>query len=153
MHLNSERLFVDNKKLFEFVHNCIVTASQTAYISHDSTTFELLGNMDGVFIYFSKNIRSVTLFNEIQVLEKYLQIQKIRTGNRFEVKLFNDERYKNCYINHLSVIEFFDKILEISLDKYEGEINFIMVFDINSIKSFKVIVNSEDSIEAFVSEL
>ncbi len=144
---------MDNKKLFEFVHNCIVTASQTAYISHDTTTFELLGNMDKVFKYISKNMLNVTLFNEIEILEKYLQIQRIRTGNRFEAELFNDETYKNCYINHLSVIEFFDKIFEIALDKYEGEIKFIMGFDIEHLKSFKVIVNSEGSIETFVTEL
>lgn len=144
---------MDNKKLYELSHNFIVTASQFAYISHDITTYELLRNIDGVFLYFSKSMKTVVLFNEIQILEKYIYIQKIRYGNRFTLNVSNDEEYKNYFITHLSVIEFFDRILEMYLDQYEGEISFTLKFDMGTSGSISVALSSDRAKETFRSNL
>lgn len=143
---------MDNRKLFEFTHSCIVTASHNAYISHDQKTFELLRNMDEVFMYFAKNSRAVLMYDELRVLEKYGYLQKLKYGDRFNLNLKNDDSYKSVFINHMGIIDFFNDILEKSLDVYEGKLDFTFEFDTSS-RVFRVILNLQNAEELYTGSL
>lgn len=143
---------MDNRRLFEFLHNCIVTASHNAYISHDHKTFGLLRNMDEVFMYFTKNSKAVMMYDELRMLEKYGSLQKIKYGGRFNLNLINDDSYKNVFIKHMCIIDFFNDILERSLDSYEGELDFTFEFEIPS-KGFRVRLNLQNAEEVFTGSL
>lgn len=143
---------MDNRKLFEFMHNCVVTASHNAYISHDQKTFELLRNMDEVFMYFAKNSKVVMLYDELRVLEKYGYLQKLKYGDRFNLNLKIDDSYKNVFINHMGIIDFFNDILEKSLDIYEGKLDFTVEFETSS-RFFRVRLNSQNEEELYTGSL
>lgn len=143
---------MDNRKLFEFVHNCIVTASHNAYISHDQKTFELLRYMDEVFMYFAKNSKAVMMYDELRMLEKYGYLQKLKYGDRFNLNLENDDSYKSVFINHMGIIDFFNDILEKSLDLYEGKLDFTFEFN-SSARVFRVRLNLQNDEELYTGSL
>jgi two-component system sensor histidine kinase YesM len=137
---------MDRKKTSQFIHHSLITATQIASIEKAPKTLLLLKQMDEVFQYLTKENKSVSLFDELRTLEKYLQIQKMRYGNRFTINFMNENCFKNIFINQSIVISTLDSILMNSIDRFEGNLNISIEFNNDIINNNFTITLSSDGI-------
>lgn len=110
-------------RISELISLFLVNAAELAYVEEAHGTFALLNNLNQVYRYMIRDVDEVTLYNEIDILEKYIELLKMSYGDRFEVKFTNNDENKNIYIKHLSAIDFFDRILFCFLENYEDFIS------------------------------
>ncbi|QFG00423.1 HAMP domain-containing protein [Psychrobacillus glaciei] len=75
-----------------FLFNTLNTLSKKAYLDGAEETSDLLVSVAGLLRYNLKRVdRSVTLFEEVVVLNQYMEIQKARFTDRLEFELNIDE--------------------------------------------------------------
>ncbi|MCI3920747.1 sensor histidine kinase [Paenibacillus sp. TRM 82003] len=68
-----------------FLFNTLDTISKKAYLEGSEETSDLLVNVAGLLRYNLKRLnRSVTLFDEVRVLQQYIEIQKARFAERLQ---------------------------------------------------------------------
>ena len=120
---------MEQKRLNEFTYGFLVNAAQMAYVEEANNTSILLQNFNQVYRYLIRDVELVTLYNEVEVLKKYINVQKTRYENHFSVEINNDIKNKAIFINHLNVINFFDSILHSSLERFEKSININLEFE------------------------
>lgn len=101
---------MNQNRINELTHSLLVCLAQLAYIN-EAMTYDLITDLDKLLLYVTSKDKSVTLYNEIKILLIYLKFQKIKTGEKFEFILKNQEKYKNIYIIHLDAMDFIDEIL------------------------------------------
>lgn len=98
----------------------VVNAAQMAYLENAPKTQMMLQMFCELLRYFYKGDTQVLLSKELEALRNYIDIQKIRYGNRFDITYLNCSGFEDININHLSVIDFVDHILNNALVQYEG---------------------------------
>ena len=75
-----------------FLFNTLNTLSKKAYLDGAEETSDLIVSVAGLLRYNLKRIdRSVTLFEEVVVLNQYMEIQKARFTDRLQFKSDIDE--------------------------------------------------------------
>ncbi|MCR8849414.1 histidine kinase [Rossellomorea sp. SC111] len=75
-----------------FLFNTLNTLSKKAYLEGSEETSDLLVSVAGILRYnLKRQNRSVTLRDEIHVLEQYMHIQKARFTNRLQLHMEVDE--------------------------------------------------------------
>ncbi|MGI6777122.1 MAG: histidine kinase [Acetivibrionales bacterium] len=116
------------KRFEEFTYIILVNASQVAYHEEAPVTHSLLSSFNEVYRYIIKKEDKVLLEDEISILKKYFNVQKIRYGNKFSVLINENLSDKAIYINHLSVIDFVDYVFNDTLGRCEGSIGFNITF-------------------------
>jgi sensor histidine kinase YesM len=110
---------MEQKRMNEIIHSVLVNSTQLAFVEEAYGTLALLENTNEVFRYFSGDMQSVTLFNELEVFESYLSVQKVRYGDRFSVDISNEPKYKSIFIPRMSIIDFFDSVIIKLLERNE----------------------------------
>lgn len=144
---------MEQRRLNEFICNFLVNAGQMAYVEDAHGTLMLLENFNEIFRYFTGNIQTVTLFYELEILNKYITVQKMQHGDRFNVYLINEGQNKGIFINHLSVIDFFDSILHKTLEQYEKPVNITLEFETGIDNRLKIVLEVEGHKEIFTKVL
>lgn len=145
---------MDGRKLREFIHSSLITATQLAFIEKAEKTRTFLKQLDEVLQFQAKEQKVITLFDEIITLEKYASILKTRYGNRYNLYFSNEELYKNVFVTRSTVIDFFDSLLKNLLDRCEDNINIGLKFNVEgNEKSFLVDVDSCGKSERFTCSL
>lgn len=119
---------MENKRIFGLTSDFLVNAGQLAYVEDAPGTLNLLENLNHVFRYITSSPGSVSLTDEIAVLQKYILLYKSRFGERFNITVPNLPEFKVVYINHLQVIDFVDEILTGIFDHYDENITIILTF-------------------------
>jgi sensor histidine kinase YesM len=138
------------RRFDEFTQIFLVNASQMAYLEDAPGTQIMLQKFYELFRYFIKPEGQVLLSCEMDVLQNYIDIQKIRYGNRFDIS------FKNCcivgevFINHLVIIDFFDNILNNALIQYEKIIAFEIEIVLSKDICLKITLKTDNEIEEFV---
>jgi len=75
-----------------FLFNTLDTISKKAYLEGSEETSDLLVNVAGLLRYNLKRLdRSVTLYEEVRVLQQYIEIQKARFSERLRFETDIDE--------------------------------------------------------------
>jgi sensor histidine kinase YesM len=137
---------VEQIRLNGFIQSVLINATQMIYVERTQDALVLLEKMNEVFRYFTSNEKSVALFNELDILEKYLAIQKVQFDNRLTICLENDSLFKTLFIKKLIVIDLVDSIFFAALDKSEIPQIIEIRVKINPEKSAaKIIVVSSNS--------
>ena len=95
---------MNQNKINEITHSLLVTLAQLAYINEEMT-YDLITDLDKLFLYLTSKHKTVILYNEIKILLIYLKFEKIKNGEKLEFILENEEKFKNIYIMHLDVID------------------------------------------------
>ncbi|WP_047979760.1 sensor histidine kinase [Ornithinibacillus contaminans] len=87
-----------------FLFNTLNTISKKAYLEGSQETSDLLVNVAGLLRYNLKQMdRSVTLQEEVIVLQQYMEIQKARLTDRLKVLLEIDEACLDVLIPTLTI--------------------------------------------------
>jgi len=87
-----------------FLFNTLNTLSKKAYLDGAEETSNLIVSVAGLLRYNLKRIdRSVTLFEEVVVLNQYMEIQKARFTDRLQYKFDIDESCLNVKIPGLTL--------------------------------------------------
>ena len=139
---------MEQKRLNEFINNFLINANQMAYVEEALNTHSFLENFNELFRYIVSKEQSSTLFNELVVLNKYIYVQKVPYGNRFNVTFHNYDKNKAIFINHLDVIDFFDSILYQVLERYENYIDIVIEFEVKGsvVMTIKIEANNEKNV-------
>jgi|GEM_PF-3341767 len=98
-------------RMHEFISDVIVNAAQLAYVEDANGTNMLLLQLNEFYRYNIRDSNIATLYKEIDILKKYIAIQKMRAGDRFSVEVENDFVYQSLYVQRMSLVGFVDKIL------------------------------------------
>lgn len=139
--------------MFELTLSLMANASQMAYVEEAHGTLAMLENYNEVFRYLTGSMQSVTLFNELEILAKYITVQKMRYGDRFNVSFVNQDQNKGIFISHLTIIDVFDSVLHAALERYEGTFNIFMDLEAEADNSVKITLETEESRESFIIAL
>lgn len=144
---------MEQKRLNEIINNFLINANQLAYIEEAAKTYELLGNFNELFRYIVNNETTNPLFNELEVLKKYIYVQKVPYGSRFDVSFNNEDKNKAVYIKHMEVINFFDWVFHQILEKYEDFIYINLNFETENLINMIISVDSNNQREVFTKSL
>lgn len=144
---------MNQNRINELIHSLLVSLAQLAYINEEMT-YDLMTDLDKLFLYLIRKDKTVILYNEIKILLIYLKFQKIKNGEKFEFILENEEKYKNIYIMHLDVIDCIDEILvKYNLDyEYYRTIRFNFTSK-DTITNLELKIETETENLEFIKEL
>lgn len=112
------------RRFDEVTQMFVVNAGQMAYLENAPKTQMMLQMFCELLRYFYKDDTQVSLSKELEALRNYIDIQKIRYGERFDITYVNCSTFEDININHLIIIDFVDHILNNALVQYEGIIDF-----------------------------
>lgn len=100
-----------SKRMHEFTSDIIVNSAQLAYIEDAHGTNMMLLMLNEFFRYYFRDNKTATLYKEIEILNKYVSIQKMRVGDKFSLDVENDVSYQSINVNKMAVIEVVDRQL------------------------------------------
>ncbi|MBC7959051.1 MAG: histidine kinase [Vallitaleaceae bacterium] len=137
------------RRFDEFTQIFLVNASQMAYLEDAPSTQLMLQKFYELFRYFLRRDNQILLANEMDALKNYIDIQKIRYGNRFDINLLNHTEFDYIFINHLVIIDFFDQLLNNALVQYEKIIGFTVEVVSDKDICLKVTLKTDSMVEEF----
>lgn len=141
------------RRFDEVTQMFIVNAGQMAYLENAPKTQMMLQISCELLRYFYNGDTQVLLSKELDSLRNYIEILKIRYGNRFDINYVNFSEFEDININHLSIIDFVDHILNNALVQYEGIIDFTAEIKCSDGIFFKVILKKDMKKEEFLRPL
>lgn len=141
------------KRFEEFTYIFLVNAGQMAYLEEARGTYSMLQKFNELFRHIIKDDKLVLFSHELAAFNNYIDILKIRYVNRFNVSLANCESYGDIFINHMSIIDFFDKILENAMTKYENHMDFYLEIETQSVLKLKIVLKAEKQEEVYYQPL
>jgi sensor histidine kinase YesM len=114
-----------------FLFNTLNTLSKKAYLEGSEETSDLLVNVAGLLRYNLKRIdRSVTLFEEVEVLRQYMDIQKARFTDRLQLNMEIDESCLHVKIPPLTLQPIIENAVIHAIEpKSAGGVIWIRVID------------------------
>lgn len=140
---------MDQIRLNEFIGDFLINLNQVAYIEEARGTYMLLQHFSDFFRYATKDADSVTLYNEFDILIKYITIQRMKFGERYSIEIENKDAYKSVYIEHYGLIAFFDMTLTKALEDHEGYITVWVDINIDNRCECTVIVDADKGKEIY----
>lgn len=119
------------KRIMEITGNFLITASELAFIEEAEETRTFLADFYDLFKYTIGEEHLVSLFIELEMVKKYIIVQKKRYNNRFSVNLLNVEDYKLIFIKRCFILDYFDLKLSSIIDDLQGIVyyEFELVFE------------------------
>lgn len=105
-----------------FIFNVINSASRMVALEQYDKAEKMLNSFAGMMRYSLRNLKAqVTIEEELDYIEKYLFIQKIRFGSRIEYQVFCDEELKTFSIPFFSIQPLVENSIEHGiLQKIDG---------------------------------
>jgi len=144
---------MDRKRVDEIIYNSLVSANHLAYIEEAHSTLMVLENLSDLFRYIIRDVQTVTLYDELEILKKHIAIEKLRHGDRLSFQVNNDIENKAYYIYHLSVIDFFDTIMCKALEKFEHLVKFTLQVHSNGARCLEIVLETDDIKEVYTQAL
>lgn len=143
---------MDQKRMNEFIHSALVSSTQMAYVEEAHGTLMLLENMHEVFRYCTSNLQLVTLYEELEIFRRYIEIHKLRYGDRYSIRFSNESAHKSVYIKHLSLIDSFDDLLCSCLEQTDSPADFRLEFKTDGQQTFMSVITEADGMEYAVEK-
>jgi len=109
------------KRMQEFTGDFLVSTAQIAYVEEAHGAHMLLLQFNEFFRYYIREGSTAPLNKELEILKKYIMIQKMRVGDRFSIELENHAEYRSIHIRRMQMIAAIDKTLTEALkdqDRY-----------------------------------
>lgn len=127
-----ERFFMEDKRMSEITTGSLAFAAQMAYVEDAHGTHKFLENFNVLYRYITKDAGIVTLESEISALNYFIEIQRMRFGNKFEVEISEIGDLSPVYIDKMALLDFFDKIIQDYIEDTEGYVNINFDFHITA---------------------
>lgn len=129
----------------EITKNFLINATQMAFLERAEATYTMLEKFSEFYRYLIRKTDICILFDELEVLKMYIFIKKNIYGEKLNVHFENEEQYKNVYIKHLSIIDYFDEILLEEIININNDLNINFIFEIEEKIRLNVEVDSNKS--------
>lgn len=144
---------MEQSRFYEFTYNFLVNASQMAYVEEAHGTYKLLQSFNELFRYVVKDSKTVMLTDEFRVLKNYIDILKMRYGDRINISIPKEIELKNIFIKRLSVLDFIDNILNDALTRFERFTSTRIELERGESPCIKVSIEIDDKTEVFTKIL
>ncbi len=141
------------RRFDEVTQMFVVNAGQMAYLENAPKTQMMLQMSCELLRYFYNGDTQVLLSKELEALRNYIEIQKIRYGNRFDITYVNCSEFEDINISHLSIIDFVDHIMNNALVQYEGIIDFTVEIICSNGIFLRVVLKKDMKKEEFLIPL
>ncbi|CAG7619088.1 sensor histidine kinase [Paenibacillus allorhizosphaerae] len=103
------------------LYNTLEIIKSIAFIEKVPTIEKMATNLASVYRYTSKMPRSeVLLRDELRVLQKYLEIIRIRFGHKFKSEIIVDEQYMELHIIKLSLQPIVENCVKYAVEPKNG---------------------------------
>jgi hypothetical protein len=119
------------KRIMEITNNFLLTATELAFIEEAENTRAFLADFYDLLKYVTGEELTVSLFVEIEIVKKYINVLKTRYNNRFSVNLKNEEDYKYIFIKRSSILDYFDQKLSNIAEDLQGIVTYFFEFEID----------------------
>lgn len=127
------------KRIHEITNSFLVNASELAFIEEAEGTNALLSDFYDLFKYLTSEEQTVTLFDELQIVMKYVSVQKSKYNDRFTIEIKNMEEYKSIYILRSVILEYFDNIFSNIIEDVEGTVDYLLELETGGGCSLKLV--------------
>lgn len=127
------------KRIHEITNSFLVNASELAFIEEAEGTNALLSDFFDLFKYLTGEEQTVTLFDELEIVRKYVSVQKTKYNNRFTIEIKNIEEYKSVYILRSQILEYFDNTLCNIIEDVEGTVDYLLELETKEGCSLKLV--------------
>jgi len=135
---------MEEKRISEITYGSLAFATQMAYVEDAHGTQKFLENFNILYRYITKEARIVTLENEISALKNFIDIQKMRFGNKFEATVKSPSDNNSSYIDKLVIIDIFDRIIQNYIEEAESYVNvYINLLFNNNELCVEIIIKSD----------
>jgi len=136
-----------------FLYNCLNSISNMAIIEEAEKTNEIVVKFSEYLrLAFENKKTSIKISEELQTVDDYLKIQKIRFGDKLDYKIILDDNLKNQKIPYYTIMPFVEDAVVYGIipkiDKGTIEINISCVKEdvVIVIKNNGIIISEEDKI-------
>lgn len=141
------------KRVMEITNNFLLTATELAFIEEAEDTRAFLADFYDLFKYLIGGEQTVSLFIELEIVKKYIFVQKTRYNNRFSVNLLNIEDNKFIFIKRSSILDYFDQKLSSIIEDLQGIVNYVFEFETGECCYFTLIQKIGENCETFKIKL
>lgn len=141
------------KRVVEFTSNSLITASELALIEEAEETRAFLTDFYDLFKYLTGGKHPVSLYIELEMVKKYIIVQKTRYNNRFSVNLLNIEDYKLIFIKRCTILDYFDQKLSSIIDDLQDIVHYVFEFEIEEFCCVTINQNIGENYEKFTLKL
>lgn len=100
------------KRFLEFTHHILINACEMSYVEEAPGTLELLQRLDRILKYYGNDKVFVSLHQEINILQDYIFIMKMKHGNTCDLRFLGTGEGEDIQIHRFSVISYVDKIIQ-----------------------------------------
>jgi LytS/YehU family sensor histidine kinase len=137
------------RRFDQFTQIFLVNASQMAYIEEAPGTQDMLQKFIELFRYFHRPEETVSLTEEMNALQNYIDLQRLSYGSRFDVSWTSCEGLADTSVSRLTILDLFDNILSNALIQYENPIRFIFEVIPGENASVAVTLKTDTETEVF----
>jgi hypothetical protein len=141
------------KRVMEITNNFLLTATELAFIEEAEGTQAFLADFYDLFKYLIGEERTVSLYTELEIVKKYIFVQKTRYNNRFSVNLSNNEDNKFIFIKRTSILEYFDQKLSSIIEDLQDIVRYDFEFETGESCYFTLIQRIGENCETFKIKL
>ena len=127
---------MDNRRIFNLTSDFLVSACQLAYVEEAHGTLSILENLNDILRYITCPSETVTLYEELFALEKYIVLYRMRFGERISFLINNNSDNKAAYIVRLKVINAVDTFLVDLLENSEESVSVVLDLILNQNSKF-----------------
>ena len=103
---------MNQERLDQLTSGFLISAGQIAYVESAFETAAILESFTDFFRYAIRGGRQETLSNELDIFKKYILFQQVRYNNLIEVELDENISYQSIFIRSMSVIDYFDSLID-----------------------------------------
>ncbi|GMQ58827.1 hypothetical protein AN1V17_32230 [Vallitalea sediminicola] len=100
------------ERFLEFTHHILINACEMSYVEEAPGTLELLQRLDRILKYYGNDKEYVSLNQEINILQDYFFIMKMKHGNICDLRFLGTNERKDIQIHKFSIISYVDKIIQ-----------------------------------------
>lgn len=133
---------MESRRIINLTSDFLVNACQLAYVEEAYGTLSILENLNDLLRYITRPIETITLFEEITILEKYITLYRTRFGERLSIIINNSGENKAIYIERMKIINEIDRYLMNIIDNSQESI--VATFDCYLNSESKLIIKIMD---------
>lgn len=137
------------------LYNSLDVIKSIGYIHHDELVVSMAGNLADIYRYTAKSSdMEVTLKEELEILEKYLEITHIRFPKKFQSRITVHPKFHDCLVVKLTVQPLVENAVKYAVEPRGGNAAIIVsAYDDKDDLVIEIADNGEGIPEAKMAEL
>lgn len=122
------------KRLNELTASFLINASHIAYLEAAEETLFMLECYSAFYRYIIRDLKYETLFNELEMLKKFVTFLNTRYNGRIQTEVQADSAFTSVFIETTSVICFFDSLIHEIIENTDSKLKIFVSANVDNNK-------------------